>query len=194
VDGEQTKIQQLLAALEDGDRAALDELLPHVYHELSALAHRVRGRWHDDHTLNTTSLIHEVYLKLVEQQRIRAESRAHFLAIAARAMRHILINYARDRRAQKRGGAIDIVPLDEIAPAAPQGVSVTQAEDLIALNDALRALEQIDPRQSGIVECRFFGGLTVEETAVALGISARTVKRDWAVAQAWLQRRMETGS
>jgi RNA polymerase sigma factor (TIGR02999 family) len=182
---------RLLGDLEAGDRAALDGLFLRVYHELSALAHRQRRRWHGDDTLDTTALIHEAYLKLVDQERVVAVDRAHFLAVAARAMRHILINYARDRRTEKRGGAVQRVPLDDRQLAASTGVSPAQADDLMVLNDALRSLEQIDPRQSRVVECRFFGGMTVEEAAEALGISPRTVKRDWAVAQAWLHRRME---
>jgi RNA polymerase sigma factor (TIGR02999 family) len=122
---------------------------------------------------------------------MEVQSRAHFFALAARAMRHILCNYARDRRAQKRGGGLERLPLDEQAalPAAP-GLSDDPAEALVALDDALRRLERMDPRQGRVVECRFFGGLTVEETATAIGISPRTVKRDWAVAQAWLHREM----
>jgi len=189
---EDRRIERLLAELDGGNRTALDELFPLVYRELSELAHRLRRRWRGDLTLNTTALIHEAYLKLADRP-LRADSRAHFLAVAATAMRHILINYARDRRAVKRGGAADVLPLDETAfvPRQPL-LSTRQAEELLALDEALHALEQIDPRQSRIVECRFFGGMTVEETAAVLGISPRTVKRDWTVAQAWLARRMES--
>ena len=187
----QTTIQRLLGELEGGNRAALDALFPLVYRELSELAHRLRGGWRGDFTLNTTALIHEAYLKLVDR-RLHAEGRAHFLALAAKAMRHILINYARDRKARKRGGTAEMLPLDEALLVSGQGgLSPRQADELVALNDALHALEQIDPRQSQVVECRFFGGLTVDETAMAIGISPRTVKRDWAVAQAWLARRLE---
>jgi RNA polymerase sigma factor (TIGR02999 family) len=187
----QTTIQRLLGELDRGNRAALDALFPLVYQELGELAHRLRGRWQGDFTLNTTALIHEVYLKLVDR-RLHAESRAHFLALAAKAMRHILINYARDRRAHKRGGASDVLSLDETKLVPGQaGLSPAQADELVALDEALRALEQIDRRQSQVVECRFFGGMTVDETAAAVGISPRTVKRDWTMAQAWLARRME---
>ena len=188
----QATIQRLLGELDRGNRAALDELFPYVYQELSELAHRLRNRWHGDFTLDTTALIHEAYLKLVDRRRIRAHSRAHFLALAAKAMRHILINYARDRKAHKRGGASEKLPFDEtkLTPGAA-GLSSRQADELVALNEALRALEKIDPRQSQVVECRFFGGMTVDETAAAVGISPRTVKRDWAMAQAWLHRQME---
>jgi RNA polymerase sigma factor (TIGR02999 family) len=161
-----------------------------VYDELSQLAHRLRSRWRGDFTLNTTALVHEAYLKLAARNRVRAESRAHFLALAAKAMRHILINYAHNRRAQKRGGGSEIVPLDETTLSDEAGLSEQQAGELVALDEALRALEQIDRRQSQVVECRFFGGMTVDETAAVVGASPRTVKREWAVAQAWLARRM----
>lgn len=188
----QTTTRRLLAELDGGNREALDELFPLVYQELSQVAHRLRQRWHGDSTLNTTALIHETYLKLVGRKRIRAESRAHFLALAAKAMRHILINYARARRTQKRGGELELLSLDEMKlPPERSGFSPAQADELMALDEALRALEQVDPRQTRVVECRFFGGMTVEETAAAVGISPRTVKRDWALAQAWLQREME---
>lgn len=184
-------IDKLLDDLDQGNGAALAELFPRVYRELERLAHRLRQRWQGDYTLNTTALIHEAYLKLVDQKRLRVENRAHFLALAARAMRHILINYARGRRAEKRGGSGEPLTLDEarLIPGQVQ-LSSKQADDLIELNEALVLLAQVDRRQSQIVECRFFGGLTVAETAAALGISARTVKRDWAFAQAWLYRRM----
>lgn len=190
-DEARTRVTQLLAEVSDGNAAVVDELFALLYDELRAMAHRQRRRWRGDETLQTTALVHEAFLKLVDQERIAAESRAHFLAVAARAMRHILCNYARDRRAQKRGGAIEHVPLDESRDDAPDNFSSEPTEVLIALDEALRRLEQVDARQSKVVECRFFGGLTIEETATALGVSPRTVKRDWLVAQAWLHR--ETG-
>ena len=185
------RVTQLLTDPPHGDAAAVDELFALLYDELRAIAHRQRRRWQGDDTLQTTALVHEAFLKLVDQDRIAAESRAHFLGVAARAMRHILCNYARDQRAQKRGGGIAHVVLHESkgdavssnAPSEPMGV-------LISLDEALRRLERVDPRQSKVVECRFFGGLTIEETAGALGVSQRTVKRDWAMAQAWLHREM----
>lgn len=193
-DEARTRVTQLLAELPDRNAAA-DELFALLYDELRAIAHRQRRRWRGDDTLQTTALVHEAFLKLVDQERIAAESRVHFLAIAARAMRHILCNYARDRRAQKRGGAIEHVALDESrADAARTGTSFESSDVLAALDEALLRLEQIDPRQSRVVECRFFGGLTIDETATALGISPRTVKRDWAMAQAWLHREMSTPS
>jgi RNA polymerase sigma factor (TIGR02999 family) len=187
---DEATVHRLLGELDGGNRAALDELFPLVYGELSELAHRLRTRWRGDLTMNTTALVHEAYLKLAGRNRVRADSRAHFLALAARAMRHILINYARDRRTQKRGGGSEIVPLDEALAPGQAALSEKQADGLVALDDALRALEQVDRRQSQVVECRFFGGMTVEETATAVGVSPRTVKREWAVAQAWLARRM----
>jgi RNA polymerase sigma factor (TIGR02999 family) len=187
---DQSAIHRLLDELDGGNRAALDALFPLVYGELSELAHRLRTRWRGNLTLNTTALVHEAYLKLAGRTRIRAGSRAHFLALAAKAMRHILINYAHERRAQKRGGGSEIVPLDEALVSGQAGLSDKQAAELVALDDALRALEQIDRRQCQVVECRFFGGMTVDETAAAVGVSPRTVKREWAMAQAWLARRM----
>jgi len=194
-DETRTRVTQLLSDLSNGDSAAVDALFALLYDELRAIAHRQRRRWQGDDTLQTTALVHEAFLKLVDQDRIAAESRAHFLAVAARAMRHILCNYARDQRAQKRGGGVAHVRLDAShANAEPSNVSSDPMEVLVALDEVLRRLEQVDPRQSNVVECRFFGGLTIEETATALGVSPRTVKRDWAMAQAWLHREMSTRS
>jgi RNA polymerase sigma factor (TIGR02999 family) len=137
-------------------------------------------------------LIHEGYLKLVKQHKLHAETRTHFLALSSKAMRHILVNYARDRRAQKRGGDLTRVTFgDSVVAGTPMALDTEQADKLVALDDALDELENVDPRQGKVVECRFFGGMTIEETAAALGVSARTVKRDWAIAQAWLQRAIE---
>jgi len=192
-DDTRTRVTHLLARLQDGDTVAVDELFALLYGELRVIAHRQRRRWRGDDTLQTTALVHEAFLKLVDQERIAAESRVHFLAVAARAMRHILCNYARDQRAQKRGGAIEHVAIDESKDnAAPSHGSSEAMEVLVELDEQLRRLEQVDARQSKVVECRFFGGLTIEETAAALGISPRTVKRDWAMAQAWLHREMNT--
>lgn len=188
----QATVTHLLERVEEGDRAALDELFSLIYDELRQLAHHQRRCWSGDETLGTTVLVHEAYLKLVGQRRLQAGNRAHFLAVASRAMRHILVNYARDRRALKRGGALRKVPFDEAALSPTRElISQEESDELATLGDALQALEQTDPRQARVVECRFFGGMTVEETAAALGISPRTVKRDWSVAQAWLHRRME---
>ena len=186
------RVTRLLERLPHGDSAAMDELFSVLYEELHAVAHRQRRHWRGDDTLQTTALVNEAYLKLVGQARIEAESRAHFLALAARAMRHILCNYARDRRAQKRGGGFAHTALHESgADAARAAFPAEPSDALVALDEALRRLEQVDPRQSRVVEYRFFGGLTIDETAAALAISPRTVKRDWAVAQAWLHREIK---
>ncbi|NNF57979.1 MAG: sigma-70 family RNA polymerase sigma factor [Rhodothermaceae bacterium] len=189
----QTTVTRLLDALQVGDRDALEDLFSLVYEELKGLAHRQRRRWQGNNTLNTTALVNEAYLKLVGPAQIKAESRAHFFALAAKAMRHILCNYARDRSAQKRGGGVEKLSVDGLElPEQGASFSEEQADTLAALDEALRRLEQVDPRQGKVVECRFFGGLTIEETAAALGISPRTVKRDWALAQAWLHREMRS--
>lgn len=182
----------LLLAVEDGDREALDALFPLIYDELTVLAHRQRRAWHGDLTLNTTAVVHEAYLKLAGQTRIPAGSRAHFFGVAAKAMRHILCNYARDRGRQKRGGGKQHVTFepDRNIPAQPD-FSSEQADTLMALDEALRSLEEFAVRPSRVVECRFFGGMSVEETAAALGIAPRTVKRDWNFARAWLRREMQ---
>jgi RNA polymerase sigma factor (TIGR02999 family) len=182
-------ITGLLGAVADGDRDALDALLPLVYDELLALAHRQRLLWHGDLTLNTTSLVHEAWLKLTRGERLPAESRTHFLAVAAKAMRHVLCNHARDRRRLRRGGNAQHVPLHPIeARITALALSDDQAEKLAALDEALQRLEATAERQARVVECRFFGGLSVEDTAAVLGISARSVKRDWSFARAWLAR------
>lgn len=187
----QTTVARLLERVRSGDRGALDELFAILYDELRELAQRQRRRWRGNYTLDTTAVLHEAYIKLVGQPRV--ESRAHFHALAARAMRHILCNYARERGARKRGGGLERVPLDELnAPSTPVVFSEEQSTGLVALDNALQRLERLDPRQSRVVECRFFGGLTIEETAVAIGISPRTVKRDWAMAQAWLHQEMRS--
>jgi RNA polymerase sigma factor (TIGR02999 family) len=194
---QQEEVTRLLDALQHGDRTALDRLVPLVYDELRALAHGQRQRWQGDHTLDTTALVHEAYLKLVDQSRASWESRAHFLATAAKAMRHILINYARDRRAKKRGGDQPKLSLEELSEGL-EGTAVLsddRADLLMALDAALTKLEQVNERQSRIVECRFFGGLTIEETAAALGISSASVSRGWTLAQVRLfqdvQRELE---
>jgi RNA polymerase sigma factor (TIGR02999 family) len=181
----QADVTHLLEALQAGDGAAFDALFPLVYEELRGLARRQRRRWQGDETLNTTALVHEAYLKLVDQSRASWESRAHFLATAARAMRHIQINYARDRGAQKRGGDRPTLSLDELGERLHLEVATADddADLLVALDTALRELEQANERQSRIVECRFFGGMTIEETAEALGVSTASVSRGWALAQ-----------
>ena len=189
----QAEITRLLEALQQGDRTALDTLLPLVYEELRVLAHRQRQRRQGNDTLNTTALVHEAYLKLVDQSRANWEGRAHFFATAARAMRHILMNYARDRRAQKRGGDRPKLSLDELGQRLDGEVAASDenADVLLALDAALKELEQVNERQSRIVECRFFGGMSIEETAAALGISTATVSRGWALAQVRLYQHVQ---
>jgi RNA polymerase sigma factor (TIGR02999 family) len=187
----QQSVTRLLGELRSGNRQALDALFSLLYGELRELAGRQRRRWRDDYTLDTTALVHEAYVRLVGRERIDVEDRAHFRALAARAIRHILCDYARDRAAQKRGGGLERVPFDETpALSAVPAFSDQQSDILLSLEEALQRLELTWPRQSKVVDCRFFGGLTIEETAIALNTSPRTVKRDWALAQAWLHREL----
>lgn len=180
-DGE---ITGLLLAWRDGDRSAFDRLFPLVYDAMRRIAHRQLGREQSGHTLDTTGLVHEGYLKLVDQTRAQWEDRAHFFAVAARAMRRILIDHARRHRAAKRDG--EQVSLDGVTLLADE-----RAAMLVALDDALTELGDIDERLGRVVECRFFGGLTEEETAHALGVTARTVRRDWVKAKGWLHQALE---
>jgi RNA polymerase sigma factor (TIGR02999 family) len=188
----QATITRLLGELQDGNGAALEELFTLLYDELHTLARRQRQRWRGDYTLNTTALLHEAYLKLAGSTPPAVDDRAHFAAVAARVMRQVLCNHARAQAAQKRGGGAAAVTLDENAPADMNAAVAGEAELLVALDEALRRLEGVDPRGARVVECRFFGGLTIEETAVAIGASPRTVKRDWALAQAWLHRELRS--
>ncbi len=191
MDQTRNTVARLLEELKGGDSGALDELFTVLYAEIRELAGRQRARWQGNYTLGTTALVHEAYLKLVDQERVDVESRAHFHALASRAIRHILCSYARERGARKRGGDFERLTLDELKlPPDGTGGSDEQWGHLAALDDALQRLEQLDPRQAKVVECRFFGGLTVEETAIAVEVSPRTVKRDWAMAQAWLHREL----
>ena len=187
------EVSRLLEAVQRGDRSALDNLYALVYGELRVLAHRQRRRWDASGTLNTTALVHEAYLKLVKQRTIHLQTRAHFFAFAATAIRHIVSNYARDRQASKRGGGVRTVSLTELgtSPVGQWQVSDDHADLLVAIDEALQRLERVSPRQRGVVECRFFGGMSIEETSAAIGVSPRTVKRDWMLAQAWLQREIE---
>ena len=182
----------LLQAVERGDAAALTALFSRVYGELSILAHRQRRRWHGDITLDTTALVHEAYLKMAGQNEPASRNRAHFFAVAAKAMRHILCNYARDRSRKKRGGGVQHLRIEPGGELAGQlQLSDDQTERLTALDEALHALDCIAERQARVVECRFFGGMSLEDTAAALDISARTVQRDWIFARAWLRREMK---
>ena len=179
-------VTTLLDAYCAGERSALPALFERVYQELHRQAHAQRARWHREPTLNTTALVHEAYLKLSEGASPDAlENRAHFLGIAARAMRQILVDQARRRTALKRGGDAVVLPLDEGLIVAE-----AQAEEVLALDESLTRLAARHERASRVVECRFFGGMTVEETAVVIGVSTPTVKRDWRFAQAWLFRDM----
>ena len=178
-----SKVTQLLHDWSDGDREALDKLIPIVYEELRRQAARYLRRERPGHTLQTTALIHEAYLRLIDQKNVRWQNRAHFFAIAAQLMRRILVDHARGRQAAKRGGSDIKLPLEE-AMIGSEGRGV----DLVALDEALERLASIDPQQSRVVELKFFSGLSVEETAEVLGVSQRTVKRDWNVAKAWLRR------
>lgn len=178
-------VTQLLADVSQGDQAAMGKLLPVIYEELHQMAHRQLLRERSDHTLNTTALVHEAYLKLVQLDRIQWQNRAQFFAIAAQAMRRVLINYAVKRKALKRGGNQQKVSLNEDFV-----MSEARADALIALDEALHRLKEINERQHQVVECRFFGGLSIEEAAEVLSISQATVKRDWNFARAWLNREL----
>lgn len=184
-------VRRVLEALRAGEPGAFDELFPLVYDELHGIAARERRRWEGDETLNTTALVNEAYLKLVDHPTPDWRSRAHFLAVASTAMRQILIDYAKRKRAAKRGGGQPHLALHDLEAALRQEDGPgSRDEVLLALDEVLRRLEQRDRRQARIVECRFFGGMTIEDTAEALGVSAATVKRGWAMAQAWLYREL----
>lgn len=183
----------ILRAVRGGDREALDALFHSLYEELRAVARAQRRRWEGDYTLNTTVLIHEAYLKLIDQDRAKWQDRAHFYATAAKAMRHILVNYAERRQAEKRGGGIGHVPLSEADSAdnADNPLTASAAIELLALDAAMQRLEELNERQCRVVECRFFAGLPIPDTAAAIGVSPATVKRDWAAASAWLFRELQ---
>lgn len=176
-------VTQLLIGWSNGDREALDALLPVVYEELRKQAARYLRHERVGHTLQTTALIHEAYLKLVDQKNVHWQNRAHFFGIAAQLMRRILVDHARAKKRTKRGGSDIRVSFNEANVMAP-----SQNLDIVALDEALARLSEIDEQQSRIVELRFFSGLTVEETAAVLAISPATVKRDWSMAKAWLHR------
>jgi RNA polymerase sigma-70 factor (ECF subfamily) len=179
------EITQLLLNWSRGDQSALDQLVPLVYPELRKLARRYMGRESPEHTLQTSALINEAYLRLVDQLAVEWQDRAHFFAVAAQVMRHILIDHARSYLSGKRGGGAQHVPLDEVTVTA---VGHERATELVALDDALTSLAKIDERKAKIVGLRFFGGLSVEETAEAVKLSPVTVMREWRAAKAWLHR------
>jgi len=177
------RVTELLRGWRAGDSRALDALVPLVYDELRRLAHHHLRNERPDHTLQSTALVHEAYFRLVGQDLPQWESRTHFFAIAAQLMRQILVDYARRRRASKRGSGVCMLTLDD-AMALPQGKDV----DVVAVDDALNALAEVDPRQSRVVELRFFAGLSLEEISEVMGIGTATVQRDWTAARAWLYR------
>ncbi|MGD1025155.1 MAG: sigma-70 family RNA polymerase sigma factor [Candidatus Sulfotelmatobacter sp.] len=180
-------VTELLAQLTKGNEEAGSKLIPLVYSELRRLAAGYMRRERSDHTLQPTALVHEAYLRLVGQRAVDWQSRSHFFGIAAQVMRRILVDHARGHLRDKRGGGQKPVPIDEALVFAPE-----QAQELVKLDQALERLTQLDPRQGKIVELRFFGGLTVEQTADLLSISPKTVKRDWSVAKAWLHGELKT--
>ena len=179
------EITQLLINWSKGDKTAFDQLVPIVYPELRRLARIHMGRESPGHTLQTSALINEAYLRLVGQQDIKWQDRAHFFAVAAQIMRHILVDHARRRHYAKRGGGAPKLPLDEAKALAEQ-----RAAQLVALDDALSDLAALDPRRSQIIELRFFGGLTLDETAEVMKLSPSTVQREWRAAKAWLTHAM----
>jgi len=178
-------VTQLLLDWSNGDKAALDKLTPLIYDELHRLANSYMRKQSPGHTLQATALVNEIYIKLINTKNVSWKDRAHFFAVAAQAMRQILIDHARSHKYAKRGGGAHKVELDEVAVVAQE-----QAAILIALDDALRSLSDIDQRKSQIVELRFFGGLSIEETAEVMKISTPTVEREWRLAKAWLYREL----
>jgi RNA polymerase sigma-70 factor (ECF subfamily) len=176
-------VTQLLEQWNNGDLEALDKLVPLIYEELRKMARRYMRQQNPDHTLQTTALIHEAYLRMVTQKEKQFKNRAHFFAVAAQAMRHILVDYARQRHAAKRGGGSRPISLEEAAI-----VSQERAAELVAFDEALKELETLSTRQSRVVELRYFGGLSVAETATVLSVSPETVMRDWNMAKTWLHR------
>ena len=185
----QQDVTRLLESLRSGDRGALDALFPLVYGELRRLARRQLSRERPGHTLDSVALVNEAYLKLVDHGNVRWENRAHFFAVSARAMRAILVDHARARNAAKRGGGGVVVPLDDVADL----LSDEQAEHVEQLDEALTQLSGVNEEASRAVECLYFGGLTLEETAEALSLSVATVRRRWSFAKAWLARALQPG-
>jgi len=183
------QVTELLQAWSNGDQAALEKLVPLVYRELRRLAQRYVARDRPGHTLQATALVHEAYLRLVGRQNVRWQNRAHFFGVSAQLMRRILVDYARARRYAKRGGGAQQLSLDEAAV-----VSREKCRELVALDEALDSLAAFDPRKSQVAELRFFGGLSVEETAEVLKVSPRTVMREWTLARAWLLRELRQES
>ena len=179
------KVTELLLELSGGNRTVVDELIPFLYAELKRIASAQLRAERPEHTLQATALVHEAYLKLVDQRQVNWQNRAHFFGVAAQVMRRILMDYAKGRAREKRGGDVHKTSLDEALV-----VSYDRTYELLDIDEALGRLEALDRRQAQVVEMRFFGGLSVEETAEALGVSAPTVKREWAMARAWLHREL----
>jgi RNA polymerase sigma factor (TIGR02999 family) len=180
-------ITGLLQAWSEGNQNALQRLTPLVYAELRRLAHHYMAGERTGHTLQSTALVHEAYLRLVDSSRVRWQNRAHFFAVSSQLMRRILVDFARSRQYAKRGGKAPMLSLDEVA------IVSDDCAELAALDDALNALAALDPRKSQVVELRFFGGLSVEETSEVLKVSAETVMRDWRLAKVWLRRELRRG-
>ena len=185
----QQRVTELLAEWSHGDNAALAELTPLVYEELRRLAHHFMEGQRPDHTLQTTALVDEAYLRLADQTKPSWQNRAHFFAVAARAMRQILVNYAKSNRAQKRGGGALKVELDEVAIISPE-----ESKEIVDLHEALERLATLDSRKAQVVELKYFGGLNYDEMAEVLKISPVTVRRDWRFAKAWLYKELHNAS
>jgi RNA polymerase sigma factor (TIGR02999 family) len=185
----QGEVTALLAAWGRGDTTALNKMMPLVYAELHRIARRAWNQQQNNDTLQPTALINEAYLRLADVENVSFKDRCHFFAVACMAMRQILVNHARSRLSGKRGGGRTNLTLDEAQPAVHQ-----EAEEIVALHEALEALHAVDPRKSSVVEMRYFGGLSIEETAEALGVSIGTVNRDWRLARSWLIREMNRES
>jgi RNA polymerase sigma factor (TIGR02999 family) len=181
-------VTELLKAWSNGEQESLEQLMPLVYSELHRLAHRYMGRERQGHTLQSTALVHEAYERLINLKEVSWQNRAHFFGVSAQLMRRILVDYARSRRYTKRGGEWRQVPLNEAV-----AVFRDRQTDIVALDDALRDLADIDPRKARVVEMRFFGGLSIDETAEVLHVSAETVLRDWRLAKVWLLRQLSQG-
>lgn len=192
----QQAVTQVLAEVSDGVPGSMDRLIELVYADLSRMAHRQLGLEVAGHTLSTTELVHEAYLRLVDQRRARWVDRAQFFAIAAHVMRRVLVDHARRHRAARRGGPHSrAVPLEVLESTEAGGLTTAvRADVLLALDEALEQLAALDPRQARVVECRFFGGMTEAETGLALGVTARTVARDWIKARGWLHQRLSDGA
>ena len=188
-DSRANDVTGLLLSWRQGDAGALDRLVPLVYDELRRVARRHLRRERPGHSLQATALVHEVYLRLVDVDRMTLKSRTHFFAVAARLMRQILVDHARRKGAGKRGGGVTMMSLDEVSPAAQ-----TSNVDVLALDQALDTLSSFDLQQCRVVELRFFAGLNIDEAAEALGISTATVEREWAMAKAWLYQRLSVGA